>query len=1050
MTRCRLILPCLVSLLICLAVPCRGDWSTYRGGLGRQGYTAASPEPGLRLAWVNELVPPPSPAWPAPARGSLWQNLTHIEPRVTDDAAYHPVVIDGFVLFGSSTDDHLYCLHAATGELAWSFAADAPIRYAPAVADERVYFGSDDGKVRCLSLKTGELIWDVRLGPNSLLIPGNGRMISPWPVRTGLIVDRGVVYACAGLFPTQGTFAVALEGETGAQRWRSDLGDRSPQGYLLASDTTLYVPTGRANPFAIDRATGAIGRTFGSPGGTYALLAEDALITGPGNDNTLAANNPDAGQQLIQFQGKHMAIGPNVSYFLTGEKLFALDRTRYMELVRQVAALRDALAQASKNQTQPDEVRAIQQRLREAEQAAADCLLWEVPTTDQSALLATDTLIFVGGPERVTAYDAATGQKRWGTAVQGAALSLAFANGRLIATTDGGHIYSFTAGHHGATQRIGHGEAEPRPGEAQDLRWLTRAVQTLPNPRGWAVMLGQPTLTRLQAVLDAGQLQVLVVCRDGVDAAQLREQLRRRMLYGRRIAVLVSDDGRIPITDYAINLVIDDDAAHGRAAWDAGEVLRVLAPGRGMAWAGPDEAFTRPALEHVGEWTHQYADAANSANSGETHLRRSVALQWFGGPGPSRMIDRHLRGPPPLAFDGKLIMVGENKLIGVDAYNGTEMWELDLPESQRYAMPYDAGYIAASRGRLFAAIDHMLWIIDPETGKRLAQRELPQGPRGQGLHWGYVSAEGDAIFASVIRPTAPITKPVREVADQSYRSDYPLATSLGLFRASAERDRIDWSYSDGLIVNGSITRAHGRVYFIESRNDAARADRTGRVEVQTLLASDAFVVALDAQTGQKIWERPVALPQARNILYLVASPDGKLVLCTSVDAPGDMAHYYLQVLAGSSGEVIWQTDHRHVKAGLYHGEQVHHPVILGHRLVAEPLIYNLATGEPINPDGTEQAWAINRPGHSCGTMSGAGDYLFFRANNPTMLDLTSTVTGPDRFTRLAPTRAGCWINVLPAQGLILIPEASASCVCSYSLQTSMAFRPVAQPTPPAP
>ena len=61
-----------------------------------------------------------------------------------------------------------------------------------------------------------------------------------------------------------------------------------------------------------------------------------------------------------------------------------------------------------------------------------------------------------------------------------------------------------------------------------------------------------------------------------------------------------------------------------------------------------------------------------------------------------------------------------------------------------------------------------------------------------------------------------------------------------------------------------------------------------------------------------------------------------------------------------------------------------------------------------------------------------------------MLDLTDQTTGDDRFTRLAPTRAGCWINVLPAQGLVLIPEASASCVCSYALQTSMAFRPVAR------
>ena len=30
---------------------------------------------------------------------------------------------------------------------------------------------------------------------------------------------------------------------------------------------------------------------------------------------------------------------------------------------------------------------------------------------------------------------------------------------------------------------------------------------------------------------------------------------------------------------------------------------------------------------------------------------------------------------------------------------------------------------------------------------------------------------------------------------------------------------------------------------------------------------------------------------------------------------------------------------------------------------------------------------------------------------------------------------------IPAAGLVLIPEASSGCVCSYSIQTSMAFRP---------
>jgi hypothetical protein len=37
------------------------------------------------------------------------------------------------------------------------------------------------------------------------------------------------------------------------------------------------------------------------------------------------------------------------------------------------------------------------------------------------------------------------------------------------------------------------------------------------------------------------------------------------------------------------------------------------------------------------------------------------------------------------------------------------------------------------------------------------------------------------------------------------------------------------------------------------------------------------------------------------------------------------------------------------------------------------------------------------------------------------------------------TRPGCWINIIPAGGMILIPEASAGCTCGYAIQTSLAL-----------
>jgi hypothetical protein len=39
------------------------------------------------------------------------------------------------------------------------------------------------------------------------------------------------------------------------------------------------------------------------------------------------------------------------------------------------------------------------------------------------------------------------------------------------------------------------------------------------------------------------------------------------------------------------------------------------------------------------------------------------------------------------------------------------------------------------------------------------------------------------------------------------------------------------------------------------------------------------------------------------------------------------------------------------------------------------------------------------------------------------------------------TRSGCWINMIQAGGLVLVPEASSGCTCGFPLQTSLAYIP---------
>src|SRR5262249_50009830 len=140
-----------------------------------------------------------------------YHNRYSMADRVTFDCAFHIVGVGDRVYFGSSSEDTLFCLDANTGKTLWQFHAGGPIRLAPTISDERALFGSDDGHVYCLKAKDGALIWKKHVAPETRLIPGNERLIDAWPVRTDVLVEEGKAYTCAGVFPSQGVYQVALD-----------------------------------------------------------------------------------------------------------------------------------------------------------------------------------------------------------------------------------------------------------------------------------------------------------------------------------------------------------------------------------------------------------------------------------------------------------------------------------------------------------------------------------------------------------------------------------------------------------------------------------------------------------------------------------------------------------------------------------------------------------------------------------------------------------------------------------------------------------------------
>jgi len=430
------------------------DWPTYNHDKARSGVTSEQLPLALSECWRFQASKPPQPAWPPPAAQDFWHNHDQLRPTVIYDRAYHCVAVGDAVYFASSADFSVYALDAKTGKVRWVFFTAGPVRLAPTVVENRLYVGSDDGCVYCLSTDNGSLIWKSDVATENSMVPGNGRMMSLLPVRTGLVVDADKVFFAAGLFPIQGTFLCALNAEDGAVQWQQKL-DVSPQGYLLASTQHLYVPTGRTGPVSFSRESGTFQGEFGSAGGAYALLTQDTLVTGPGRGSKqLNAANVTTKEAIATFGGLRMVVKGRMAYMQSEKGLTAIDRRKYLVLSKQRITLnrrqeqfREQFKKLAKNSPLAskfkDNLRNIQLSLGQNRESLGQCFIWKHACDHPYSLIMAGNTLFVGGKDEVVALSAADGRESWSASVNGAAYGLSVANGRLFVSTDRGTIHCF-------------------------------------------------------------------------------------------------------------------------------------------------------------------------------------------------------------------------------------------------------------------------------------------------------------------------------------------------------------------------------------------------------------------------------------------------------------------------------------------------------------------------------------------------------------------------------------------------------------------------------
>ena len=395
------------------AWPSAADWPSYRHDNQRSGITAETLKLPLARRWQMIPAQPPSPAWAKPAKFDFYVSPQSRKPlvhRLAYDHAYHATAVGDQVFYGSSAEHTVHCLDAYSGKERWVFFTDGPVRFAPSIHDGRVYAGSDDGTAYCLNAATGKLIWrHTAAGRTNKLVPNDGRLVSPWGVRSSVVVDDDTAYFTSGFFPHEGVYMSAVDALTGkttqSRHWKiSHLNKGSFQGYMLLSDSRIYMPGGRSTPFYFERRTGKLLGHFakGSGMGSFALLADNRIFHGPADRSggVLTEASLSGDKVASHTDALDMIVDARAMFLLTSNKVTAMTRSS-----RRV--------------------------------------LWSETVETGNALALAGRTLFVGSRDKVSAFNAADGKALWSGTVPGQALGLAVANGALLVSTDTGAIVSF-------------------------------------------------------------------------------------------------------------------------------------------------------------------------------------------------------------------------------------------------------------------------------------------------------------------------------------------------------------------------------------------------------------------------------------------------------------------------------------------------------------------------------------------------------------------------------------------------------------------------------
>jgi hypothetical protein len=669
---------------------------------------------------------------------------------------------------------------------------------------------------------------------------------------------------------------------------------------------------------------------------------------------------------------------------------------------------------------------------------------WEIETNVkdhiESLIVAGDTVV-VGTSGRVILVDRKS--KRIGKEfeVDGIVYGLAVSDGRLYASTGKGTIYCFGGKSGGKTP------VEVKPKEAKnpytDERFNNAADEIIKQTgitKGYAVDLDCGDGSFAYAIAKKTQLYVIALAEDDATVAKARKMLDRAGVYGTRVQVLRRDKQSTYLPRYFANLIVSSKEIDGKSSSVPDEeIKRVQRPYGGTVCRGKtgcSSSSRRTNLYGDGQWTHPLGDAGNSLYSGDKIVKGPLGLFWYEDEEMVN-IDRHGKNPAPLFYEGVMLQLGRDAIKGVDAYNGTILWQVEL-EGVLAGMTGGTGVGATASGNSYCIADGVAYVaykdscvrLDVFSGEEIGKFELPYDFRRAGT-WGYVGVLDGFLVGSVAREDHIVKS---QHGNGGLQNQLPMekmfVESRAVFAVDAASGEVKWIYRPkSSIRNNSIALGGGKVFFVD--RPVAKMDSMLKTDIAMMRSENKAVpkhstgklLALTLASGELVWGdddnvfgTTMAYNGEHDVLVMSYNNVGRSL-------PSDSGSNGARAYRGGDGKRLWEN------AGLSVGRCV----MLGETLWSYGA-YDLLTGKQ-RLDGN-RPWKMKGTGIGCGVWVGSDNILLRRSGTIGYYDLEQDDGWVDNYGGI---RSGCWINMLPVGGIVLAPEDTQGCRCSYQNQASIAL-----------